>query len=56
MAGFSNTASVAAENVMISVIHDWESIPLYTQVVGDYVQWFIVAEVRLMCHIPLRGR
>ena len=52
MAGFSNTAYVAAENTMISVIHDWESVPLYTQAVGNSVQWFIVAEVRLMCHIP----
>ena len=52
MAGFSNTTYVATENAMISVIHDWESIPLYTQAVSNYIQQFIVAEVRLVCCIP----
>ena len=55
MAGFSNTAYVAAESAMVLVIHDWETVPLYTQAVGNYVQRFLAAEVRLMCCDRLRG-
>ena len=54
MAGFSNTAYVAAESAMVLVIHDWETVPLYTQAVGDYVQRFLAAEVHTLCRNLLR--
>ena len=54
MAGFSNTTYVAAENAMVSVIHNWETVPLYTQAVGNYVQRFLAVEVCTLCRNPLR--
>ena len=38
MADFSTTAYKAAEEEIMRVIHEWESVRLYTQAVGDYVQ------------------
>ena len=54
MAGYSNTVYVAAESAIVLVIHNWETIPLYTQAIGDYVQQFLAAEVRSMCHNHLQ--
>ena len=36
MTDFSTTAYKAAEEEIMKVIHEWESVRLYTQAVGDY--------------------
>ena len=55
MTDFSTTVYKAAEEEILKVIHEWESVCLYTQAIGNYVQRFLKVEVHSLSCTPFPG-